>query len=303
MDQAMNMVLSQDQVILELIALLRQNQRKDTANDVFEMTVYIDGMERKLDAVMEELVTVKKQLIELQEKQERKSLKESLSKAVETLEQQCHIMKEQLFKVKAEVKTKAADIVAEVKRVGKKALNRVAEFLGIKEKLEQCRQNVQESIAEVDKTIEKIDVFGKSMRDAMRQISNTFRTFADKETVDYEKVEKEFSKTEVVKSAWKFKRTLLSGIELRLDAAIHKIEQLSKDVELTRVDKRDFEGADKVVITMEKTISLAEKTGYQYGSEVFDKYEKQQASEVVGNRQLDMSLDKNTMRNAVQNSR
>lgn len=51
----------------------------------------------------------------------------------------------------------------EVKQKGKKALNKVSEFLGMKEKLQEFRKNVQESIAEVDKAIEKIDALGTGM--------------------------------------------------------------------------------------------------------------------------------------------
>lgn len=51
--------LTKEQIIQELLLLLRQNQRKDIANDTFEMAAYIDGVEKKLDSVKGELVEVK----------------------------------------------------------------------------------------------------------------------------------------------------------------------------------------------------------------------------------------------------
>ena len=42
-------------------------------------------------------------------------------------------------------------------------MNKVSEFLGMKEKLQEFRKNVQESIAEVDKANEKIDALGTGM--------------------------------------------------------------------------------------------------------------------------------------------
>ena len=51
--------------------------------------------------------------------------------------------------------------------------------------LENIRQNVQESIVDVDKSIGKIDAFGKSMRETGQKIANTFRTFADKPEKEY----------------------------------------------------------------------------------------------------------------------
>ena len=42
------------------------------------------------------------------------------------------------------------------------------------------------------------------MREAGQKVANTFRTFADKEEVDYSEKEKKFSKTEVAKKPWKW---------------------------------------------------------------------------------------------------
>ncbi len=53
-------------------------------------------------------------------------------------------MKEKLSEVKAVIKSKAGKIITAAKQEGKAALNKVAEFPGIKKKLENIRQNVQE---------------------------------------------------------------------------------------------------------------------------------------------------------------
>ena len=131
-------------------------------------------------------------------------------------------MKEKLSEVKAEIKAKAGEIVTAAKQKGKAALNKVAGFLGIKQKLEGIRQNVQESIEDVDKSIGKIDAFGIGMREAGQKIANTFRTFADKPEKEYG--EKKFSKTELIKKPFQAKRKLLSGILNCADAAIEKTD-------------------------------------------------------------------------------
>ena len=128
----------------------------------------------------------------MEEREAEKGLQQSLKRAVNKLEQDCKAMKEKLFEVKTEIKAKAGEIVTVAKQKGKAALNKVAEFLGVKKKLENIRQNVQKSIADVDKSIEKIDAFGTGMREAGQKIANTFRTFADKPEKEYgEKTVKE----------------------------------------------------------------------------------------------------------------
>ena len=101
-----------------------------------------------------------------------KTLKATVRKAVESLEQQCQKMKQQLFEIKIEVKAKASEIVAEAKAKGKAALHEVSEFLGIRDKLESVRENVRKSIAETEHTINKLDAFGSGMREAGQKIAN-----------------------------------------------------------------------------------------------------------------------------------
>lgn len=62
---------------MEMIALLRQNGQKECANEVFEAATYIDSMEKKLDAVAQELVTVREQLQKMEEQKAEQGLNES----------------------------------------------------------------------------------------------------------------------------------------------------------------------------------------------------------------------------------
>ncbi len=250
--------------------LLKENQMKDKANDIFESAIYVDGLEKKLDQVATELNAVKKQLADLQEQQMMKSIKAQLANASDRMEALCNSMKEQLFEVKVEFKVKAASIVTEVKAKGKEALNRVSEFFGVKEKLEKLRINVREAGIETDKTIVKIDRLGADIREAGRSVSNAFRTFADKESVEHSKEERSFSKTEVIKKPWEWKRKSVDGMELRLDAAIDKLDNLAKDVELNKMKHHGLVKADSDVFSPEKIPIVDENIEYQYGSDIFD---------------------------------
>lgn len=275
MDQQQNMELTKDQIIQELIALLNQNQQREAANNVFEMAALIDGMEKRLESVTEELVTVKDQLRKMEEREAEKGLKQSLKRAVNKLEQDCKAMKEKLFEVKTEIKAKAGEIVTAAKKKGKAALNKVAEFLGVKKKLENICQNVQESIADVDKSIGKIDAFGKGMREAGQKFANTFRTFADKPEKEYG--EKQFAKTELIKKPFQAKRKLLSGILNCADAAIEKTEQLAAEVKQYRRDKaeRETEGIANVESVNPSELARVAEPEFQYGAEAFEACQKE----------------------------
>jgi len=274
--------ITQDEIILKLMELLKQNQMKDKANDIFEAANHIDGLQNKLDKVMGELITVKQQLADIQEQNERKSIKEVLTKAVTKMEECCSEMKQQLFEIKEDFKNKAKQVVDNVKQKGRETLNHMSEFLGVKEKLAKMRSNVKDSIADVDKMIGKIDTFGKGMREANQQLANIFRTVADKETVDYAEQEKQFSKTEAVKKPWQVKKRLLEGMELRLDAAIDKVDNLAKDVEMSKMQDNDVSLDEAGLSGGEEpaTIGVADNS-YEYGSDAFEAYQKQNMSEKV----------------------
>ena len=281
MEMTANVELTKEKNLMELLDLLRKNNMKEAANSIFEMAAYVDVMEKKMDSVLEELTTVKNQLHKMEEREAEKGLKQSLKRAVNKLEQDCKAMKEKLFEVKAEIKAKAGEIVTAAKQKGKAALNRVAEFLGIKKKLEGIRQNVQESIADVDKSIGKIDAFGKGMREAGQKIANTFRTFADKPEKEYG--EKKFSKTELIKKPFQAKRKLLSGILNCADAAIEKTEQLAADVKQYPTDKaeREMGSVDSMEAVNPAELARVAEPEFQYGAEAFEAHQQETTKEMA----------------------
>ena len=275
MEMTANVELTKEKNLMELLDLLRKNNMQEAANNIFEMAAYVDVMEKKMDSVLDELTTVKNQLHKMEEREAEKGLKQSLKRAVNKLEQDCKAMKEKLFEVKTEIKAKAGEIVTAAKQKGKAALNKVAEFLGIKKKLEGIRQNVQESIADVDKSIGKIDAFGRGMREAGQKIANTFRTFADKPEKEYG--EKKFSKTELIKKPFQAKRKLLSGILNFADAAIEKTEQLAADVKKYQTDKAEREtgSVDSMEAVNPVELAVVAEPEFQYGAEAFEAHQQE----------------------------
>ena len=59
--------LLNDEVVMELLELLKQNHMSEEVNHTFELCVYIDSLEKKLDSMAEDLSDVKQQLKDMQE--------------------------------------------------------------------------------------------------------------------------------------------------------------------------------------------------------------------------------------------
>ena len=79
MEQTVNMKMTKNPIVQNLIELLNQNQQMEAANDVFEMAAYIDVMEQKMDTVIQELADVRKQLMEMERRQERRAVRQVIS--------------------------------------------------------------------------------------------------------------------------------------------------------------------------------------------------------------------------------
>ena len=279
--EELNNSMTQEEVIIELINLLKHNQMQDKENDVFELVSCIDGLQSKLDLVVGELNSVREQLANM----EQKSLKDTLLEIVNKMESRCAEMKTQLLVVKESVQEKASEIVASVKRKGKEALNRVSEFCGIKDKLVLMRENVRESVADVNRTVAKIDTFGTGIREANQKIANTFRSFADKEIADYSIQEKPFSKSEMIKKPWQMKVKLLNSMELRLNAAIDRIDNLARDMALKQMEKKWDELNEKshcaIKVVKGEVLPLVSEQKYEYGSESFEIFQQGQESRCI----------------------
>ena len=55
MDIEAGKTLTNEEVIRELLELLKKNAMKEQANDVFEICSYVDGLEKKIDSMTEDV--------------------------------------------------------------------------------------------------------------------------------------------------------------------------------------------------------------------------------------------------------
>ena len=65
MDMEAGKTLTNEEVIRELLELLKKNAMKEQANDVFEICSYVDGLEKKIDSMTEELTNMQNQIKEM----------------------------------------------------------------------------------------------------------------------------------------------------------------------------------------------------------------------------------------------
>ena len=304
MDMEAGKTLTNEEVIRELLDLLKKNAMKEQANDVFEICSYVDGLEKKIDSMTEELTNMQNQIKEMHEDTLVNNAKKALSEAQERLNARCEQIKSQVLEVKAQVKSTAKSIVDEAKAKGRAALYRVSEFLEIKKKLLDIRENVRGAIKTTDKDIAKTALLAKGFREAGQTAVNAFRTFADKPEVDYSQKEQKHPITKAVLAPMKAVKKMLVTMELHLDASIDKLDNLVMNVKLDKEkhmenakvqEQTEPERAEAERVEAEIVYSpmVAEPQEYQYNADAFENYLRDNAANDNKNKEIIMQKDKN----------
>ena len=304
MDMEAGKTLTNEDVIRELLELLKKNAMKEQANDVFEICSYVDGLEKKIDSMTEELTNMQNQIKEMQEDTLVNNAKKALSEAKERLNARCEQIKSQVLEVKAQVKSTAKSIVDEAKAKGRTTLYRVSEFLGIKKRILDIRENVRGAIKTTDTDIAKTALLAKGFREAGQTAANAFRTFADKPEVDYSQKEQKHPITKAVLAPMKAVKKILVSMELHLDASIDKLDNLAMNVQLDKEkhmenakaqEQTEPERAEAERVEAEIVYSpmVAEPQEYQYNADAFENYLRDNAANDNKNKEIIMQKDKN----------
>ena len=164
---------------------------------------------------------------------------------------------------------------------GKSCIIQGSEFLEIKKRLLNIRENVRGAIKTSNKDIAKTALLGKELREAGQTTVNAFRTFADKPEVDYSKKEQKNPITKAVLVPMKAVRKLFVLMELHLDASIDKLDNLAMNVQIDKekhkgnvksVEQTEPERAEAERVEAEVVYSpmVTEPQEYQYNADAFE---------------------------------
>ena len=230
-------IMLNDETINELVEQLKIYNMHREAKNVSDIYQTLEQLDNTLNDMAEKISETQKQLRELRStafKEEDYTVYQTANGAVGQARIYNTYQKSVIKDVLKKFKEKSAVIVNETKIKGKEALYKVAEFGKFKNRLEVIQEHNKMSEAAVKETLEKIDNFGASLRGANQQIANAFRIFAGREAVDYEKVEKKFSKTKMAMKPYELKNSMLHKLSVVTQKAITGLDNLEKSVEHDR---------------------------------------------------------------------
>lgn len=230
-------IMLNDETINELVEQLKIYNMQREAENVSDIYHTLEQLDNTLNDMAEKISETQKQLRELRStafKEEDYTVYQTANGAVGQARIYNTYQKSVIKDVLKKFKEKSAVIVNETKIKGKEALYKVAEFGKFKNRLEVIQEHNKIAETAVKETLEKIDNFGTSLRGANQQIANAFRIFAGREAVDYEKVEKKFSKTKMAMKPYELKNSMLHKLSVVTQKAITGLDNLEKSVEHDR---------------------------------------------------------------------
>lgn len=222
--------LTKDEMIMMLINMLKDNGMKEKSNSMYEMAAYIDILERKLEAMSEELNAVSNRLMEMSEKDISDKVKETVRNSVHRGRERIADIKVKVSEIKADIRTKAISIVNDVKVKGMSALNRVVEMTGIKWKLKSIDEKIKGGIADTEQTIERIESFTAGMKIANAQYANSFRALVGKEDKELVGADKKGLVTKLLTGPWKWQKNVYEGMSRNIEGMIKRLDNLSMEV-------------------------------------------------------------------------
>jgi len=170
--------IADNEHVKELLAILRENNAPST-KDFLAVLAQVGAMEKQLDAAVNELAAMRRELAEAQK--QNHPVKTAMQKAVIAMQGQVLDLRDRLAMLKQNVIDGCKAAVAAFKEKGIAALDNAARFFKIRPILENMRDNLDKDIRFDDKAIAKIEAISTEYHNAGLHIKNMGRAMLGKE--------------------------------------------------------------------------------------------------------------------------
>ena len=251
--------MTKDERIIELLETLTRYQMNHEANEVFELCTYVDGLEKKLDAMSVELSGIRQELKAVRENTIPTHIREQMHVVSSHLKEQCQIMKNEIRDIKEHITSKAAEINMAFRKKGRDALFKIAEVTHLKPKLISLRNRVNGATEDVKDTIDRIYEMGSQVRMANQNKANAYRSFMGKDQVDYS-LKRGITMAEVLAKPWEVRQDLLENMSRHLTGAIENVTSLESHVMSERAEKEITPLVEMAVVAEDKAMYDTQKS-------------------------------------------
>ena len=215
--------LLENEHVKELLAILKENSV--SPKDLLDVIGYVGAMERQLDAAVSDLLSMRKELSELQESKDH-PIRVTLQKAINSLENKINETRERLEAVKADIIDGCKKAVAAFKEKGIAALDSLASFFKIRKGLEAVRDRMNQTIGYDEKAMKKIEAISTEYHEAGKHVKNIGRTALGKETVSQANPMGRLAK--LIQAPYRLDKAYSQAVKRQTEKAIGSLEKLGE---------------------------------------------------------------------------
>ena len=224
MNETLQVPIGEQEHLKEFIKLLSQNGQQQEASEFSSLVTQLNQMEKQYTAVLSELKAVREQLESIQDN----GIKATVTKSVSSAQQKVEQAKDQLGHIRTSLSDMVKQTLAAVKQHGISALNKAADFMGIKAALNDMRDNLNASISDTQKSIDRINAVGSELHALNEHGKNLGRALIGKEAAELTQRNEDKGVLAAIAKPLKKSKAVLEGMEKGVTRALQSIDRLEK---------------------------------------------------------------------------
>ncbi len=224
MNETLQVPIGEQEHLKEFFKLLSQNGQQQEASEFSSLVTQLNQMEKQYTAVLSELKAVREQLESIQDN----GIKATVTKSVSSAQQKVEQAKDQLGHIRTSLSDMVKQTLAAVKQHGISALNKAADFMGIKAALNDMRDNLNASISDTLKSIDRINAVGSELHALNEHGKNLGRALIGKEAAELTQRNEDKGVLAAIAKPLKKSKAMLEGMEKGVTRALQSIDRLEK---------------------------------------------------------------------------
>ena len=224
MNETLQVPIGEQEHLKEFFKLLSQNGQQQEASEFSSLVTQLNQMEKQYTAVLSELKAVREQLESIQDN----GIKATVTKSVSSAQQKVEQAKDQLGHIRTSLSDMVKQTLAAVKQHGISALNKAADFMGIKAALNDMRDNLNASISDTQKSIDRINAVGSELHALNEHGKNLGRALIGKEAAELTQRNEDKGVLAAIAKPLKKSKVMLEGMEKGVTRALQSIDRLEK---------------------------------------------------------------------------
>lgn len=233
MNETLQVPIGEQEHLKEFFKLLNENGQRQEAAEFTALVTQLSNMQQQYSAVLSELQAVRGQLDRIQDK----GIKSALLKGISAIQGKVTQAKEQLTHIKADFSQSVKEALSTVKQQGISALHKAVDFMGIKTALADMRENLQSSISQTQKSIDRINAIGSELHALNEHSRNLGRALTGREAKELTARNEDKGVLAAVAKPLKKSKSMLENMEKGVTRAIQSVDRLEQSAAKGREQK------------------------------------------------------------------